>query len=144
MSWTEKNVFFVSTLGINDVAKPGQGVHAPGKDDLHPERSPIRERRVAMRKHWSNPGESSMLSAYEEDAAYEIACRYLRQGKEVTLVVISLLLAARNEVPFLSAGGYAVDRLHIKYPDHLERYSQDCAITEIRQLRRIPPKYESV
>ncbi|KAM3432840.1 hypothetical protein MY4824_006357 [Beauveria thailandica] len=98
MNEYDYNVFFVSPLGIDDVVKPGEGIYAPGKDDLDPDRSTLKALRQGMRKHWSNPGESSLLSAYQEEhIAYEIAHQYLRQGKQATVVVISVLLAVRKE-----------------------------------------------
>ncbi|KAM3555057.1 hypothetical protein MY1884_005790 [Beauveria asiatica] len=154
MNEYDYNVFFVSPLGIDDVVKPGEGIYAPGKDDLDPDRSTLKALRQGMRKHWSNPGESSLLSAYQEHIAYEIAHQYLRQGKQATIVVISVLLAVRKEVQFRPGGGFIENQLHIKIPDHLERYSAgehfffhhipDFTIIECRQLRRPRPYPEYV
>ncbi|KAM3497999.1 hypothetical protein MY10362_008664, partial [Beauveria mimosiformis] len=82
------DVFFVSSQGINDIAKPGEGISAPGKDvDLDPDRSSTQDLKRGLQKHWSSPGESSLLSAYENpDDAYELAHQLLRKGKEATIV----------------------------------------------------------
>ncbi|KAM3502743.1 hypothetical protein MY11210_008970 [Beauveria gryllotalpidicola] len=92
MSKYDYNVFFVSSLGINDVAKRGDGISATGKDnDLDAERSSAEDLKRWLAEVLEQPqAKSSLLAAYRnEKHAYELAHQLVREGKkEATIAVI--------------------------------------------------------
>ncbi|KAM3483194.1 hypothetical protein MY8738_003389 [Beauveria namnaoensis] len=141
------DVFYVSPGGYQDVAKPGEGISAAGKDeiDLELKRSSKEEVKRCLEKHWNNEDSSPLLSTYEnEDHAYEIASQFLREGNTVTIVVIHLANIAGKGFTWRKARPL-IESLGLKIlPGKIYRYSEserlflhhipDAAITEARQL----------